>query len=208
MICRVRGRLVGVGDEAAIVEAGCLCYEVLVPRATADDLTRLTGEDVTFFTLEYLDGNPAVGHLVPRLVGFLSQAERDFFGELTKVKGMGPRTALRAMSLPASQIAAAIENGDARTLATLPQVGKATAAHMIAQLRGKVGRFTTPEAMPRPASELTEAQRLAVDILVRWGDRRADAARWVGEAVEAEPGLTEPEAIVRTAYRLKTLAGR
>lgn len=155
------------------------------------------------FTIQYLDGNPAVGHLVPRLVGFLSEPERDFFNELVKVKGLGIRKALRTMSVPASQIALAIENGDERFLAGLPEIGKRTATHIVAHLRGKVRRFVTPTAAPTPVAEMTAAQKIALEILVSWGDRRANAQRWIAAAVDAQPDLSEPDEIVRVAYRIK-----
>lgn len=203
MICRLIGRVVAVGEHAAVIDVGNVCYEVLSPASALPDLQRLAGNEVTLFTIQYLDGNPAVGHLVPRLVGFLAESERDFFNELIKVKGLGMRKALRAMSVPANQIALAIENGDERALARLPELGKRTATHVIAQLRGKVGRFLAPTAAPTPVAEMTTVQRVALDILVHWGDRRADAQRWIAAAVEAEADLNEPEAIVRAAYRAK-----
>jgi holliday junction DNA helicase RuvA len=203
VICRVTGRLAGVAEDVAVIDLGGICHEVLVPRSALADLSRLIGSDVTLFTLEYLDGNPAMGHLVPRWVGFLTETDRAFFNELLKVKGMGVRKALRAMSVPAHQIARAIENGDERALAGLPEIGKRTATHVVAQLRGKLERFLAPAAGPLPVAEMTHAQMVALDILVHWGDRRPDAQRWIAAAVEAEPELKEPEAIVRAAYRIK-----
>jgi Holliday junction DNA helicase RuvA len=203
VICRITGRLLSVTEDAAVVDVGGICREVLVPRSALGDLSRLNGSDVTLFTLEYLDGNPAMGHLVPRIVGFLTEAERGFFNELQKVKGLGVRKALRAMSVPAHQIARAIESGDERSLANLPEIGKRTATQMVAQLRGKLERFLAPAAGPAPVAQMTAAQTVALDILVHWGDRRADAQRWIAAAVEADPELKEPDEIVRAAYRIK-----
>jgi len=208
MICRITGRVVSVTDQAVTVEVGGLCYEVLVPASSVPDLQRLTDNEVTLFTIEYLDGNPALGNLVPRLVGFLAESDREFYHELNKVKGVSTRKALRAMAVPAHQFAAAIENGDERFLGNLPEIGKRTAAQTIAQLRGKVQRFLAPAAAPLPIGELTNAQRIALDILVQWGDRRADAQRWIAAAVEQSPKLNEPDEIVRAAYRIKHSAGR
>ena len=112
------------------------------------------------------------------------------------------------MSVPAHQIAWAVENGDERTLASLPELGKRTATQVIAQLRGKLARFVTPAAVPAPMAELTDVQRIALEILVHWGDRRADAQRWLAAAVAAEPELREPEEIVRAVYRVKTAEAR
>lgn len=208
MICRLSGKLVGVSGTTALLEVGGVWYEVMVPAAALADLQRLIGNDVALFTLQYLEGNPAGANLVPRIVGFLSESDREFFNLFTKVKGISIRRALKAMSMPCHHIAAAIEHGDERLLTSLSEIGKKTAAQIVTELRGHMQRFLAPSAAPRPLAELTDAQRIAVDILVSWGDRRADAQRWVAVAVETDPQLSEPDAIVRGAYRAKHSAGR
>jgi len=207
VICRITGRVAGVAEHAVQIERDGLCYEVLVPTSSFADLQRLTGNDVTLFTIQYLEGNPAIGNLIPRLVGFLAESDRAFYHELLKVKGVSTRKALRAMAVPAHQFAAAIENGDERFLAGLPEIGKRTATQLVAQLRGRVQSFLAPTAAPMPVGELTDAQRVALEILVQWGDRRADAQRWIAAAVESDSGLDGPDAIVRAAYRVKHSTG-
>jgi len=207
MICRLRGQLEDVGEDAAVVAVGGLSYEVLMPRAALGELQHRAGEEVGFVTLHYLEGSAALGHLVPRIVGFLTESDRRFFGAFTKVKNVGVRKALRAMSVPVHQLAAAIERGDERFLSSLPEIGKRTASQIIAQLRGQLQSFCVPTAASAPLAELTDPQRLAVDILVQWGDRRVDAERWVKVAVEADGELSGPDEIVRAAYRVKNRAG-
>lgn len=203
MICRLTGRVADVREESVVLDVGAVAYEVLVPTSAAGDLQRLLGSDVTLFTIQYFEGSPAGAHLVPRLIGFVAAADREFFNLFTKVKGISVRRGLRAMALPVHQLAAAIEHGDTRLLTTLPEIGKKTAAQIVAELRGQAAGFLEPSAGPRPAAELTDAQRVAAEILVQWGDRRADAERWVAAAVQDEPALNEPDAIVRAAYRVK-----
>ncbi|MFQ5805397.1 MAG: Holliday junction branch migration protein RuvA [Phycisphaerae bacterium] len=203
MICRLTGRVVSVAEQATVVEVGGLCYEVLVPASSLPDLQRLVGEEVTLFTIQYLEGNPAVANFVPRMIGFLSESDREFFNEFVKVKGVSLRKALRAMAVPAYQLAATIESGDQRALVSLPEIGKRTAAQIVTDLRGRLACFLVPTAAPMPARELTDAQKIALEILVQWGDKRPDAQRWITAAVEADPSLTAPEDIVRAAYRVK-----
>ena len=203
MICRLTGRVASVTAEAAIVELGGVGYEVMVPASALADLGRIVGGECTLFTIQYLEGNPTGSHLVPRLIGFLHAPDREFFNLFTKVKGISMRRALRAMCVPVAQLAALIEQGDARALTGLPEIGKKTAAQIIAELSGKLVAFLEPSAAPLPVDELTDAQRVAIDILVQWGDRRADVQRWVAEALRVEPGLNEPDAIVRAAYAAK-----
>jgi holliday junction DNA helicase RuvA len=203
MICRLTGRLADVSDDAVVLDRDGIGYEVMVPASAVGELQRLRGSEVALFTIQYFEGNPAGANLVPRLVGFLTESERAFFNLFTKVKGISNRRALRVMSVPVHQLAAAIEHGDVRLLTTLPEIGKKTAAQIITELQGHTQPFLEPSAAPRPMEELTSAQRVALEILVQWGDRRVDAQRWVAAAVAAEPTLTEPDAIVRAAYRAR-----
>ena len=203
MICRLTGRVARVDEQTAVVEVGGLCYEVLAPASSLPDLQRLVGDEVTLFTIQYLEGNPTGTYFAPRMIGFLSETDREFFNKFVKVKGVSMRKALRAMAVPACQLAAAIENGDERVLTSLPDIGKRTAAQIVTDLRGKLERFLVPTAAPMPTRELTDAQKVALEILVQWGDKRPDAQRWITTAVEADPHLTTPEDIVRAAYRVK-----
>ena len=203
MICRLTGRLLSVGAQAAVIDTGGLCYEVLVPAAALADLQHLCGEEITLFTIQFMEGNPTGTTLIPRLIGFLSEADRAFYDLFVKVKGISMRKALRAMSVPVHQLATAIEHGDERLLTSLPDVGKKTAKLIVADMRGKLDAFVEPHAAQVPVAELSDAQRIALDILVQWGDRRADAQRWVTAAVDADPKLESPEDIVRAAYRCK-----
>lgn len=208
MIARITGQVLDATDESVIVDVGGVGYEVLVPALSLPDLAARRGQAITLHTIQTLEGNPAVGNLVPRLLGFVTTEEREFFKLFIRVKGISYRRALRAMCLPIAQIAAAIEQGDARPLTGLPEVGKKMAAAIIAELQGKMQAFVLAAARGVPTTApLSDVQRVAVEILVQWGDRRVDAQRWVGAAVEADPKLETPEAIVRAAYRVKERAG-
>ena len=61
--------------------------------------------------------------------------------KFTTVKGIGVRTALRALTAPVGQIADAIERKDTRFLVGLQGIGKRTAELIIAELGGNVKQF-------------------------------------------------------------------
>jgi Holliday junction DNA helicase RuvA len=203
MICRLTGRVEGAQDGAVVLSLGGIAYEALAPAQSIAELMGAVGAEVTLHTLQYMEGAPTGTHFTPRLVGFLTPADRDFFELFTRVKGISTRRALRAMCLPTWQLAGAIEAGDERLLTSLPEIGKRTAAQIIADLRGKLTAFLAPQATSAPFRELSHGQQLAVDILVQWGDRRVDAQRWVTAAVEADVKLSEPDEIVKAAYAQK-----
>ena len=114
------------------------------------------GTAISLFTMHYLDGNPARGKVIPRLIGFQNPVEREFFDLFCSVDGVGIRTALRALVRPVEDIARMIEEQDAKGLSALPGIGGATAERIIAKLRRKVPKFAlliTKTADPESARQ-------------------------------------------------------
>jgi Holliday junction DNA helicase RuvA len=149
MITKITGVLNRVLDEEVRLQVGALEYQVLVPEFIRRRVQGTIGREMTFFTSHYFDGNPMQGRVVPRLIGFTTEAELDFFDLFCTVDKVGTRKALKAMVRPVKEIADAIQRQDSKWLTTLPGVGAATAEQIIATLRRKVTKF----ALMTPASE-------------------------------------------------------
>jgi len=97
---------------------------------------------VTLHTIHYIDGNPQKGgRMTPRLVGFDTAIERQFFEVFCSVPGLGVKKALRALVRPVRDIAHSIEQQDIKALTTMPGVGAAMAEKIVAQLRRKMAKF-------------------------------------------------------------------
>jgi Holliday junction DNA helicase RuvA len=79
LIKKMTGVLGQVELTAIDVAVGPLVHEVLVPEMVRRELQGKVGQTITLHTLEFLEGTPGRGNLVPRLVGFLSELEREFF---------------------------------------------------------------------------------------------------------------------------------
>jgi Holliday junction DNA helicase RuvA len=204
MIARIEGKLVKLDSESALVQVGAVGYEVMLASYCINALSDKVGTDITLCTMEYYEGAPGGGSFVPRKVGFLSAGERDFFTKFTSVKGIGIKKALRALSIPIATIAAAIENGDDKTLMSLPEVGKRTAQQIIAELKGKLQSFAIG-AEPARAAEVRfkPFQAEALEILIAWGEKRSEAMELIELACEKHPDINSAEALVPLVYRLK-----
>src|SRR5437879_6126162 len=85
--------------------------------------------------------------MVPRLIGFLAEAEQEFFELFCTVDKVGVRKAIKALVRPIRDIADAIQRQDAKWLTALPGIGPATADQVVATLRRKVTKFAL---MPAP----------------------------------------------------------
>src|SRR5499427_5010755 len=155
MITKMTGVLNRVLDEEIRVQVGPLEYQVLVPEFVRRQVQGHTGQELTLHTSEYLDGNPMQGRVVPRLIGFMTEAELEFFELFCTVDKVGVRKAIKALIRPVREIANAIQRQDAKWLTTLPGVGAATAEQIVATLRRKVTKYTvlapaTPEGDGAP----------------------------------------------------------
>ena len=96
MITKISGKLNALETESATLSRDGIEFEVLIPEFTRRQLQGRSNEEVSLHTILYLDGNPQQGRLTPRLVGFLSPIERQFFEIFCSVDGVGAKKALRA----------------------------------------------------------------------------------------------------------------
>ena len=89
MITRISGLLVGLNEFCATIRIGGFDYEVLLPDIVRRQLQAKVDTEVSLRTIEYLEGNPAQGRLTPRMIGFMNEAELEFFDQVCSVDGLG-----------------------------------------------------------------------------------------------------------------------
>ena len=204
MIARIEGKLIKLDSDIALVQVGAIGYELMLPGYCVSALSDKIGSDITLCTMQYYEGTPGGGNLIPRLVGFLNAGERDFFTKFISVKGMGIKKGLRSLSIPISTIAAAIENADDKTLISLPGVGKRMVQQIIAELKGKLQIFAAGAEPPRPAQvSLRPFEAEALEILIAWGEKRVDAMELIELASHKHPEIETAEELIPLVYRLK-----
>jgi Holliday junction DNA helicase RuvA len=154
--------------------------------------------------MEYYEGTPGRGNLVPKMIGFLSKGEREFFTRYISVKGMGIKKGLKSLTMPISTIACAIETGDEKMLLALPAVGKRLAQLIIAELKGKLEAFAISEGPAVSAGgEFESFQVEAMEILIAWGEKRSEAMELIKIACEKHPDIKSAEQLVPLVYRIK-----
>lgn len=213
MIARIHGQLESVDHGKALLQPdGGLTYEVLVPAFVAARLAVSTGQPITLHTAHYLEGTAQGAHFVPRLVGFLDVTQRRFYELFITVKGIGPRKALRAMSLDVPQIAGAIADRDVKLLQSLPEIGRRMAETIVATLHGKVDDFLTTASFRGKSPDASDAtsggggggaSREALAILLQLGESRTQAVQWIDQVMTKNPDLDDAQAIITECFQLK-----
>src|SRR5437867_4219481 len=208
MITKMTGILNRVLDEEVRLQVGPLEYQVLVPEFVRRQVQMRTGQEITLFTSEYLDGNPMQGRVVPRLIGFISEAELEFFELFCTVDKVGVRKALRALIRPIKEIADAIQRQDAKWLTTLPGIGAATAEQIIATLRRKVTKFAlmvepqfADSSKPAPAATHGDLIEDAYQALLGVGHGPAEARSRLDKALAGGRSFQSVEEILLEIYK-------
>jgi Holliday junction DNA helicase RuvA len=202
VFARISGALIERSGDAAIVEAGGLGYEIVLPPCIAEKVPTKPGERVILeiYSVVNLDGKS--GRFT--YYGFTNAIERQFFEALLTVASIGPRSAARAFSLPMSTIAAAIDRGDHELLKKLPGIGQQKARDIVAKLQGKVTKFLLiQDAPPTPAS-IPDFADEALAVLIQLGYKRSEGEAMIRQTMEREPQLDQAEQLLAEIYRSKS----
>jgi holliday junction DNA helicase RuvA len=206
MFSRISGSLVERTPEGALVEAGGLGYDIVLPPCVAEKVTSVPGERVALeiYSVVNLDGNS--GRFT--FYGFTNAIERDFFEALLTVASIGPRSAARAFSQPMSAIAGAIARGDHAYLKRLPGIGQQKARDIVAKLQAKVAKFLLiQDAPPPPEHVMPDFADEALAVLLQLEYKRSEAEAMIRETLDASPDLGDAETLLSQIYRRRAAKG-
>jgi Holliday junction DNA helicase RuvA len=202
MFSRIAGTLVERGPDTAVIEAGGLGYEIVLPPCIAEKIPSRAGERVTLEIYAVLNQDGNTGRFA--YYGFSNAIERDFFEALLSVASIGPRSAARAFSQPMSAIAGAIDRADHTYLKGLPGIGQQKARDIVAKLQGKVAKFLLIQDAPVPAAAaMPDFASEALAVLLQLEYKRSEAEAMVRETLDAEPGIDDSERLLAEIYRRK-----
>ena len=197
MIASVRGKLLMVDGERALIEVGGLGLEVLASSRTLGSLSPHRGEEVSLHT--YLN----VREDALQLFGFRDPGERTFFLWLTAVSGVGPKVALAVLSgYPVAELELAVARDDVKKFESISGIGKKLAARLVVELKDKVGELPPVGAgeadvtgSPVPADHFIEARSALQNLGL--------SLREAEEALRGAPEDAPLEALVKYALTHK-----
>ena len=201
MITKISGKLLTLSADICTLEVGAFEYEILIPEFTRRHLQNLIGKELSLHTIDYLEGNPMQGRLTPRLIGFLSSIEREFFELFCQVDGVGVKKALRAMIRPVEEVAELIESKDAKGLSGLPGIGPATAERIIAKLRRKIPKFALLVGRDAPVADIEQdVVSEAFEVLKALGHSERDARKLIDESLVRKKKFKDVESLLHAVY--------
>ena len=191
MIAFIRGTLIEKEPTRAVIEAGGIGYELLVPLSTYEKLPR-TGSEAKLLAYHCVREDDEI------LFGFATDDEKAMFAKLTSVSGVGPKIALAILSgSSVGELSMSIAGGDAKRLAAIKGVGKKTAEKICVELRDKVSEFAFSgrggEGAPSPIA------KDAVAALRALGFNEETSAKMVSDVLARDAAADSVEKVIKAA---------
>ncbi len=185
MIAYLSGKLVEKEANSVIVETNGVGYEVMIPLSTFYDLGEVE-EQVSLRIFTYVREDAF------QLFGFKTVRERELFLLLISVSGIGPKSAITALSgMSADEIIGAIRQNNLARLNSIPGVGRKTAERLVIELRDKIAKLSAVSSAEMRAEGVVSAQASEGDVyedalsaLVNLGYQRNAAEKSLKQAMQ------------------------
>lgn len=195
MIDSLNGEVLTIGLDHAVIECGGVGYRFLATPPTLGRLQR--GETRRVLTSMVVKDDGVT------LYGFADADSRTMFHKLQTVSGLGPKLALAALAVfSPGELADRIAAGDAKSVQTIPGVGKKMAERIVLELKDKLEGLTAGEQGTVPATSLAGGSSFAAEQVVEaltglgFGEK---AARPVVETLAAANPDAASSALLRAA---------
>jgi Holliday junction DNA helicase RuvA len=196
MISSVRGQVLSIGLDHAVVEVGGVGLAVQATPSTLASLRR--GAEATLSTLLVVREDSLT------LFGFPDAEARELFRLLQTVSGIGPRLALAALAvLEPAQLRNALAEANIAMLTQVPGIGRKGAERLIIELRDKVNAL--PSTVSPVGGQSGGVRSSVIEALVGLGFPAKQAEQAV-DGVLLENGVADTSAVLRKA--LTTLGSK
>ncbi len=145
MIYFLRGVIHQVDNDSVVIDVNDVGYQVLVSHVANYEV----GQKVLLYTYNVVREDENY------LIGFSDVEERNVFLSLIKVKGLGPKTVIGALSATTPQdVINAISSNNVAFLKKLPGLGAKAAGQIILDLKGEL---TGSKGNPKQYEEVYDA---------------------------------------------------
>ena len=207
MISRIKGVVDQFFENTLIVDVGGMSYEIYIPTAVMKNFSGKLAKDspVSLVTYHYYQTDPSKS--IPILIGFSNNIEKEFFEKFITVSGVGPKAAVRALSMPIPEIAQAIDTGDLAFLKSLPGIGEQRGKEIIAKLQGKMGKFGLMQggepSAKKEALNAPDIREEVLEVLLQLQYKKDEARQMIQKAFARRPDLSAVEEVLNEVYRQK-----
>ena len=200
MIAYLKGRVLTISAETAILEVNGVGYEIYCSGGAFKKLVQ--GEIAELYTYLQVKEDGIT------LFGFANPKEKELFLKVVSVSGVGPKLGIAVLTgLSADEFAQAIATADVKRLSAVKGLGKKTAEKIVLELHGKISAAevmsasgdTMSSTLAETPVRLSAQEEEALSALMGLGFTRSESAQAIKRAHEA--GAVTVEEIIRKALQ-------
>lgn len=196
MIAFVEGLVAATRESSVIVAVGGVGLEINAPKPTLDAC--VPGKPVRLETFLLVREDALA------LYGFHDADHLEMFKLLITVSGVGPRTALAALSgFTPGWLAKGILSDDTAMLSSVSGVGKKTAERIILELQNRIPPHLRGAVATARIKGDNPAFRDAVEALVALGYREGQVRSAIQTLLEADPDSSAQDLIRKGLTKLR-----
>lgn len=186
MIASIRGEVIDIALDHAVIEAAGVGYKVMATPSTLATLRR--GAESRLITAMIVREDSMT------LYGFADADARDLFGTLLGVSGVGPKIALATLAVyDAPALRQALADGDVTALTRVPGIGKRGAERMVLELRDKIGPVSAGAGVAAAGGHAVRAP--VVEALVGLGFPAKQAEDATDKVLAGDPDASTSSAL-------------
>jgi Holliday junction DNA helicase RuvA len=186
MIASIRGEVLDIALDHAVIEAAGVGYKVLTTPMTLSTLRR--GTEARLITAMIVREDSMT------LYGFADADSRDLFTTLLGVSGVGPKIALATLAVyDPRALRQALADGDVTALTRVPGIGKRGAERLVLELRDKIGPVAPGGGVPNAIGHVVRAP--VVEALVGLGFAAKQAEEATDKVLAGDPEATTQSAL-------------
>jgi len=190
----IKGKLIEVDAQRAIIDINGIGYKVCIPTSVYSDL--IDKDDVFLYTSYIVKEDSQT------LYGFLTRQDRDIFQMLLSVSGIGAKTAILLLGyLNIESLYGAITNADVRLISKVPGIGKKTAERLIVELRDKFKTFDKNLSFALHSNKTSSIASDAALALINLGYSSTQAQRAVKSVLKDFDNKPELSSLITKALQ-------
>jgi Holliday junction DNA helicase RuvA len=192
MIGKLRGFIDSIAEDKCIIDVGGVGYVVFLSGKTANLLKTFPRDKEISLTIETAVKEDAI-----ELYGFISEIEKIWFLELTKVQGVGNKMGQKILSaLTIEDLAKALISSDIKTFANISGIGPKLATRLTTELKNSPKKLGIDLGFDVQKSENlaeisgNEIASDALSALENLGYRKHDCLRVINFLIEGNSKIT------------------
>lgn len=194
MIASLKGTLLDKSPGSIIVDVHGVGYRVFVPLSAFSHLPELD-KPVTLHVHTHVREDAI------QLYGFRTPEERDLFVLLIGISGIGPKSAIAILSgFSVTDLVEVVARGDEARLASVPGIGKKTAARVVLELREKLSAYAMRGSGPSGPRDRSVGDDV-LSALVNLGYPRQQAQEAIDRIWKEQGDETSLESLLRATLK-------